>query len=602
MRKLFASIVALALLACALLPTSSYSQGRGPAAAAKFRRVGKPIANQYIVVFEDKAVGRNGVAAAAQALARAHGGEIIHIYEHALKGFAVKLPEAAAQALSRNPQVKYVEEDTLGEVVATQFNPPNWGLDRIDQRDRPVDGQYNYNSSGTGVWVYVIDTGIRSSHSDFGGRSWLAADYIHDGCEDCNGHGTHVAGIIGSATYGVAKNSYPLAVKVCNSAGQCNASTVIAGINYVTMFKQNWPTIPAVANISLRFSPNTSMDNAVRNSLAAGVTYTIAAGNETQNAANNTPARVSEALTVAASDFNDQRAWFSNFGSVVDLFAPGFGIVSTYNRSNTDSAELSGTSMAAPHVAGVAALYLEGRTDRNSMSPITVNQIIKANATLDHISDAQGSPNRLLYSLFAPAPTNPIDDQRFFVWQHYLDLLLREPENNGLAVWTGVITQCGADPACINTKRVEVSYNLMRSTEFWARTDVNLEGVPFGTTEYNQEFIRLCYMVYLARCVDPSDGGYQFWLNILEERRQQRGNVEQDYKDMVNAFLSSTEYRDRFYGNTTAPASGARCFPAPVCDPWQEQNCYANGGSWDPNSCFCDYGWGGGCGPGVICQ
>ncbi|HYY43430.1 MAG TPA: S8 family peptidase, partial [Pyrinomonadaceae bacterium] len=311
MKKFLTALTALVLAVCILLPSPSHSQGR--AAQGKFRRVAHAVPGQYVVVLNDNAVGRGGVAPVAQALAQAHGGQVLFVYESALKGFAVRLPEAAAQALSRDPRVKFVEEDAQGELAATQFSPPNWGLDRIDQRDRPVDGQYNYNSSGTGVWVYVIDTGILSSHADFGGRSWLAADYIHDGCEDCNGHGTHVAGIIGSATYGVAKNSYPLAVKVCNSAGQCNASTVIAGINYVTQFHQNWPTIPSVANISLRFAPNTSMDQAVRNSLAAGVTYTIAAGNETQNAANNSPARVAEALTVGASDYNDQRAYFSNF-------------------------------------------------------------------------------------------------------------------------------------------------------------------------------------------------------------------------------------------------------------------------------------------------
>ena len=533
MKKLLASLTVIALLVCALLPLPSHSQGR--AAQAKFRRVTRAVPGQYIVVLNNNAVGRGGVAPVAQALAQAHGGQIIFVYESALKGFAVRLPEPAAQALSRDPRVKFVEEDAQGEVAATQFSPPNWGLDRIDQRDRPVDGQYNYNSSGTGVWVYVIDTGIRSSHVDFGGRSWLAADYIHDGCEDCNGHGTHVAGIIGSATYGVAKNSYPLAVKVCNSAGQCNASTVIAGINYVTQFHQNWPTIPSVANISLRFAPNSSMDTAVRNSLAAGVTYTIAAGNETQNAANNSPARVSEELTVAASDYNDQRAYFSNFGSVVDLFAPGFGIVSTYNRSNTDSAELSGTSMAAPHVAGVAALYLEGRTDRISMSPTVVNQIIKANATPDAVSDPGfGSPDRLLYMGFTPAPANPIDDTRFFVWQLYGDLLNREPDSGGMGGWSSFVEGCGGDPQCLVSRRTETARGFIDSGEF--RNSHPLLQNPPGSPAYNEEFVRQCYLVFLRRTYDQ--GGYDAWLNYL--------NTTGDELGVIHGFIYSYEYRNRF--------------------------------------------------------
>ncbi len=600
MRKLFALLTTIALCICAFLPPPSHGQGHGAAAAAeKFRRVTRAVPDNYIVVLNDGAVGRGAAAPLAQTLARTYGGKIRFIYEHALKGFAVQLPEAAAFALSNDPRVKYVEEDPLGEIVTTQFNPPSWGIDRIDQADRPVDNAYTYNATGAGVNAYIIDTGIRTTHVDFGGRAALVADFVGEGCQDCNGHGTHVSGTIGGATYGVAKGVNLLGVKVCNGGGSCTGSATIAGINFVTGQKQGNPGVPAVANVSLGFSPNTSIDNAVRNSLAAGVTYSIAAGNSSFDASNSTPARVGEALTVAASDFDDNRAWFSNFGSLIDVFAPGFGITSAWNGSDTDSAQLSGTSMAAPHVAGVAALYLQGRTDSTSMLPLIVNQIIKSNATLDRISDTQGSPNRLLYSLFAPAPANPVDDQRFFVWQHYLDFLLREPDNGGLAFWTGQITQCGGDAACINTKRVDVSYAFMVSSEFWARTDVNLENLTFGTSEYNQEFIRLCYMTYLARCVDPSDGGYQFWLNILEQERISRGNVGQDYKDMVNAFLSATEFRQRFQGNTTPPASGTRCFAGPVCNPTERQFCISHGGFWDEASCFCDYG---ACGPGQICE
>ncbi|MCA1613946.1 MAG: S8 family peptidase [Acidobacteria bacterium] len=603
MKRLTALLTALALTALAFLPTASHSQGRRKDVAApppaKFQRAERNgILNQYVVLLDEGHAAREGVEHLAHALAGAHGGRVRFTYQYALKGFSVELPEAAAVALSKDPRVRAVYQNLRGTVADTQPNPP-YHLDRIDERQRQLNQQYNYNATGAGVQVFVLDTGIRTTHQDFGGRASFAADFINEGCQDCNQHGTHVAGTVGGNFYGVAKQATLRAVKVCDANGSCDADVTAQGVDFVTGQKINNPSVPMAANISLIFGPYFPLDQAVRNSIAQGVTYAIAAGNFADIATNYSPQAVGEALVVGASDFFDQRASFSNIGGGLDLFAPGVGIRSAGNQFDTQEKELSGTSMAAPQVAGAAALYLQGRSDRTSTSPDIVGQMIKSNATLDVVGDAR-SPNRLLYTLFAPAPANPIDNQRFFVWQHYRDFLLREPDHPGLGFWTGIIEQCGGDAACLNTERVHVSYAFMVSTEYQARTDVNLENLTFGTHEYNKEFIRLCYMTYLSRCVDESDGGFQFWLNDLDGRRINRpGNVEQDYKDMVNAFLSSGEYRLRFHGNVTPPQSGAQCFVG--CDPFERQSCLQFGGVWDESSCLCDFSGGGGCGPGVIC-
>lgn len=297
------------------------------------------------------------VAAVATQLSRTHGGKIKNVYEHALKGFALRLPEAAAIALSQDPRVEYVQEDAEASIVTTQYSPPT-GLDRIDQRYLPLDNSYTYNSTGAGVNVYVIDTGIRPTHQEFGGRASIAADYVGDGQNgnDCNGHGTHVAGTIGGSTYGVAKSARIYAVRVLNCGGSGAYSTIISGVDWVTAYHAS----PAVANMSLRGSVYDPLDKAVRDSIASGVTYTVAAGNDNDKASNYSPAGVKEAITVGATDpSNDYRAYFSNYGLVLDIFAPGVNITSAWIGSDTDTNTISGTSMAAPHVAGVAALYLQ---------------------------------------------------------------------------------------------------------------------------------------------------------------------------------------------------------------------------------------------------
>jgi subtilisin family serine protease len=393
MKKLGAFLVLAIMCAAIFLSGPVRSQSR----KSKLLRSTNKIQNSYIVVFDDSVVGEKGLYSIspyiAADMAEGYRGKMKHVFQHAINGFSAEMSEEDAEALSQDFRVKFVEEDGVVTANVTQ-NGATWGIDRIDQRNRPLSGTYTYNFTGAGVRAYVIDTGIRTTHSQFGGRASNVFDAFGGTGADCNGHGTHVAGTIGGSTHGVAKSSMPRGVRVLDCNGSGSNSGVIAGVDWVTANHIN----PAVANMSLGGGVSTALDNAVNALANSGVPIAVAAGNSNANACNSSPARAANAITVGSTTTTDARSSFSNFGTCVDLFAPGSSIVSAWFSSNTATATLSGTSMASPHVAGVAALYKQFSPGASST---TVRNAIVNGATTNVVTNpGSGSPNRLLYSLF----------------------------------------------------------------------------------------------------------------------------------------------------------------------------------------------------------
>ena len=371
--------------------------GAQPPSNEKFHRHGhRAIPNHYIVVLDrDVMIGESGKAQNDRDIADllpSWAGTVTRRFDSALNGFAAFMTEQQAEALAADSRVAFVEEDSIVETMTTQNNPP-WGLDRISQRDLPLNHVYTYTTTGAGVNAYIIDTGIRRTHTQFGGRARVGLDAIGDGqnTNDCNGHGTHVSGIVGGSTYGVAKSVRLFAVRVLDCSGSGSTAGVIAGVDWVTANH----IAPAVANLSLGGPASTALDTAVRTSILSGVTYAVAAGNSNTNASTQSPARVSEAITVGSTTINDARSSFSNFGSVVDIFAPGSSIVSAFNTSDTATATLSGTSMATPQVTGIAARILQATP---TASPAAVRNQIVSDATTNRLNGIPtGTSNRLLF-------------------------------------------------------------------------------------------------------------------------------------------------------------------------------------------------------------
>lgn len=345
---------------------------------------------RFIVVLRDSVPSSSAVA--AEHAAR-YGAEVSDVYEHALKGYAATFRGTGASDVARDGRVAYVERDAPVSLSESQMSA-TWGLDRSDQRLLPLNGSFNYTATGTGVKAYIIDTGIRFTHSEFGGRAVSGVDKVDGGtADDCNGHGTHVAGTTGGSTYGVAKGVALVAVRVLDCGGGGTISGVIGGVDWVT--GDHLAGVPAVANMSLGGGASSSLDTAVRNSIADGVGYSIAAGNGNlagvhQDACKSSPARVGEAMTISATNSSDKKASFANYGNCVDWFAPGVSITSSWYQSDTQTNTISGTSMAAPHVAGVAALYLEGNpvaspsTVRNALYDLTTKGIVTSSKTVNN--------------------------------------------------------------------------------------------------------------------------------------------------------------------------------------------------------------------------
>jgi subtilisin family serine protease len=456
------------------------AQGTGPADLAPLTiGSGTIVPDQYIVVL--KPTSEASAQSSAIGALQAAGGKVVFEYGSALKGFAAILPAQALQALRANPQVAYIEADqvvNIGPDLEPGFgagagdaensdiqaqavqSPATWGLDRIDQRTLPLNNSYSYLYTGAGVHAYIIDTGIRSTHTQFTGRATKDFDAIGDGQNgnDCAGHGTHVAGTIGGVTYGVAKAVRLHAVRVLNCLGSGTFAGVIAGINWVSANR----ILPAVANMSLGGGFSSAVNDAVTNAIAHGVTFAVAAGNDNLNACNYSPASTPAAITVGSTTSTDSRSSFSNFGPCLDIFAPGSSITSAWIGSDTATNTISGTSMATPHTAGVAALYLQANP---TASPATVAAALINSSTPNLVIDPAGSVNRLLYSILGapasvvPTPITPsgatLDTTPTFGWSKvpaatYYQFYLYKGAALVYAKTVAAST-CGATSICYNT-------------------------------------------------------------------------------------------------------------------------------------------------------
>ena len=450
--------------------TNALSNALSPAPLLNKAAGASYINDNYIVVFKDNV---NDVDGETDQISKDYNVNSKYRYKHTIKGFSGTLSAIAVDALRSDSRVAYVEQDQIVHIVTVQSNPPSWGLDRIDQRPLPLNSSYTYDQTGTGVDAYIIDCGILLTHTDFGGRAVTGVDEITPGgtATDGNGHGTHVAGTVGGSSYGVAKGVKLIAVRVLDNNGSGTTSGVIAGIDWVT---NDHTTRPAVANMSLGGGVSTALDDAVRRSIADGVTYCIAAGNSTADASTASPARVTEAVTVGATNINDVFASFSNYGPVVDISAPGVNITSDWHTSNTATNTISGTSMATPHVAGAVALYLQANP---TATPAAVQSALKSNGTPNTITSIPGGTvNLLLYSVVTPPPTIPAAP------------VLSSPANASTGISTSPTlswqSSAGADSYGVQVSTVPDFITTVYSQTGITATSTGVTGLSGNTTYY----------------------------------------------------------------------------------------------------------------------
>ena len=438
-------------------------------AALLFGADDRVIKDSYIVVLKDDVQDLDGEV--TQLTEMLGGVKPDRIYKYALKGFSIKVPEAAIKGLLNSPKVKYIEQDQLVSIDAVQNNA-TWGLDRVDQQDLPLNSTYSYLSNGSTVDAYIIDTGIRADHTEFGGRAVVGFDAFGGNTSDGNGHGTHVAGTVGGSLYGIAKGITLIAVRVLDNSGSGSLSGVVAGVDWVV--GHHTAGKPAVGNMSLGSGFSSSVNDAVRRAVSDGVVMVVAAGNSNANAANYSPASTVEAITVGATTSTDARASYSNFGSVLDIFAPGTSITSAWYTSSTSVNTISGTSMASPHVAGVAALYLEAKP---GSTPAQVEQGLKAFATTGKVTNSgTGSPNLLVFSgdfTISPSPSAPI---------------LLSPSNGASGISATTVNVSWSASTAATSYKVQLStsntFNTVAKEVVTSNTSTSFSGLSNATVYY----------------------------------------------------------------------------------------------------------------------